>query len=58
VLDGRFMAVPQAIGVPRGREAGLAYLRGLVEEAKASGMVAPALEKTGARGVSVAPRAG
>jgi polar amino acid transport system substrate-binding protein len=52
------MAVPQAVGVPRGRKAGLAYLRGLVEEAKASGLVARALEKTGARGVSVAPRAG
>jgi polar amino acid transport system substrate-binding protein len=58
ILDGRFMAVPQAVGVPRGRDAGLAYLRGVVEEAKASGMVARAIERTGARGVSVAPRAG
>jgi polar amino acid transport system substrate-binding protein len=58
VLDGRFMAVPQAIGVPRGREAGLAYLRRVVEEAKASGLVARAIERTGARGVAVAPRAG
>ena len=58
MLEGRFMAVQQSIGVPRGRDAGLAYLRGLVEEAKASGLVARAIEKTGARGVSVAPRAG
>src|SRR5262249_60311328 len=57
VLDGRFMAVPQAVGVPRGRAAGLAYLRGVVEEAKASGLVARAIERTGARGVEVAPRA-
>lgn len=57
VLDGRFMAVPQAVGVPRGRDAGLAYLRGVVEDAKASGLVARAIERTGARGVSVAPRA-
>src|SRR5262249_20363298 len=57
VLDGRFMAVPQAVGVPRGRDAGLAYLRGVVEEAKASGLVARAIERTGARGVEVAPRA-
>jgi polar amino acid transport system substrate-binding protein len=58
VLDGRFMAVQQAVGVPRGRDAGLAYLRGVVEEAKASGLVARAIERTGARGVSVAPRSG
>jgi polar amino acid transport system substrate-binding protein len=58
VLDGRFMAVPQAVGVPRGRAAGLAYLRGIVEEAKASGLVARAIERTGARGVAVASRAG
>jgi polar amino acid transport system substrate-binding protein len=56
VLEGRFMAVQQAIGVPRGRDAGLAYLRAVVEEAKASGLVARALERTGARGVAVAPR--
>jgi len=57
MLDGSFMKVPQAVGVPRGRDAGLAYLRGFVEEAKASGLVARAIERTGARGVSVAPRA-
>ena len=52
------LAVQQSIGVPKGRDAGLGYLRGLVEEAKASGLVARAIDKTGARGVSVAPRAG
>ena len=57
VLDGRFMAVQQAVGVPRGRDAGLAYLRGVVEDAKASGLVARAIERTGARGVQVAPPA-
>jgi len=57
ILDGRFMAVQQSIGVPKGRAAGLAYLRGVVEEAKASGLVARAIERTGARGVSVAPKA-
>jgi polar amino acid transport system substrate-binding protein len=57
LLDGRFMAVQQAVGVPRGRDAGLEYLRGFVEEAKASGLVARAIEKIGARGVSVAPAA-
>jgi polar amino acid transport system substrate-binding protein len=57
VLDGRFMAVQQAVGMPRGRDAGLAYLRGVVEDAKVSGLVARAIERTGARGVSVAPSA-
>jgi polar amino acid transport system substrate-binding protein len=57
MLDGHFMKVPQAVGVPRGRDAGLAYLRGFVEEAKVSGLVARAIDRIGARGVSVAPRA-
>lgn len=57
ILDGQFMAVQQAVGVPKGRDAGVQYLRGFVEEAKASGLVARAIEKTGARGVSVAPNA-
>jgi polar amino acid transport system substrate-binding protein len=55
VLDGRFMAVRQAVGVPRGRAAGLAYVRRVVEDAKASGLVARAIERTGARGIAVAP---
>jgi len=58
LLEGRFMGVQQSIAVPRGREAGLAYLRHVVEEAKRSGLVARAIERTGARGVSVAPPAG
>lgn len=57
MLDGRFMAVQQSIGVPKGRDAALAYLRGFVEDVKASGLVARAIEQTGARGVSVAPAA-
>lgn len=54
MLDGQFMVVPQAIGVPKGRDAGLAFVRRMVEDAKASGLVARAIEQTGARGVSVA----
>jgi polar amino acid transport system substrate-binding protein len=57
IVQGRFMGVQQSIAVPRGREAGLAYLRRIVEDAKASGLVARAIEATGARGVSVAPPA-
>jgi polar amino acid transport system substrate-binding protein len=57
IVEGRFLGVQQSIAVPRGRDAGLAYLRRLVEDAKASGLVARAIEKTGARGVTVAPPA-
>jgi polar amino acid transport system substrate-binding protein len=57
ILEGRFMGVQQSIAVPRGRDAGLAFLRRVVEDAKASGLVARAIERTGARGVSVAPPA-
>jgi len=57
LVEGRFMGVQQSIAVPKGHDAGLAYLRRLVEDAKASGLVARAIEKTGARGVSVAPPA-
>ena len=57
IVEGRFMAVQQSIAVPKGREAGLSYLRSVVEDAKASGLVARAVEKTGAKGVTVAPPA-
>src|SRR6266700_3965113 len=57
ILDGQFFGVQQAVGVPKGREAGVQYLRGFVEEAKASGLVARGIERTGARGVSVAAQA-
>ena len=55
VLEGRFTAVQQAIGTPRGREAGAAYLRKFAAEIKSSGLVARAIERHRIRGVSVAP---
>lgn len=57
VLDGRFMAIQQALGIPKGREDAAAYLRKFIEDAKASGFVARAIDKAGVRGVSIAPRA-
>jgi polar amino acid transport system substrate-binding protein len=53
VLDGRFMAIQQAVGIPKGRDAGARYLRDFIEDAKASGFVARAIDKAGIRGVSV-----
>ena len=58
VLDGRFTAVQQAVGTPRGREAGAAFLRDFVEEAKVSGLVARLIDRHGVRGLSVAPPLG
>lgn len=57
LVDGRFMAVQQSIAVPKGRDAGLAYLRGFVEGSKASGLVVRGIERSGALGVAVAPAA-
>jgi len=57
VMDGRFMAIEQAMGTPKGREAGARYLRVFVEEMKASGFVARGLEKSGQGDAAVAPRA-
>ena len=57
VMDGRFMAIEQAMGTPRGRVAGASYLRGLVEALKASGFVADALARSGQHDAKVAPPA-
>jgi polar amino acid transport system substrate-binding protein len=57
VLDGRFLAIGQAVGIVKGRDAGAKYLREFIEEAKASGLVAQAIEKAGVRGVAIAPPA-
>ena len=57
ILAGRFTAVQQAVGTPRPRERGAAYLREFVEEAKASGLVQRLIERHGVRGLSVAPAA-
>ena len=55
VLDGRFAAIPHAIGVPAERQAAAQYLRRFVEELKASGFISRALERAQLRGVVVAP---
>jgi polar amino acid transport system substrate-binding protein len=55
VLDGGFMTVRQAIGVPNGQDAAARYVREFVEDIKASGLVAAAIERNKIRGASVAP---
>lgn len=57
VMDGRFMAIEQAMGVPKARAAGAAYLRAMLEELKASGFVADELERSGQHDARVATSA-
>ena len=54
VLDGHFMAVQQAVGVPKARTSAAVYVREFIEDVKASGFVAEIIERNGILGVSVA----
>jgi polar amino acid transport system substrate-binding protein len=56
IMDGRFMEIRQAMGLPKGRDAAARYLRGFVEEMKASGFVADALKRSNQEAL-VAPAA-
>jgi len=57
ILDGRFMSVQQAIGTPKDRPEGAAYLRAFAEEVKASGLVAQLIARHGIKGLTVAAAA-
>ena len=55
MLPGRFMAINQAMGTPRDREAGARYLRDFIEEMKSTGFVAEAFARNRITGASMAP---
>ena len=55
LLPGRFMVINQAMASRKGGEAGARYVRDFVEEMKASGFVARALERHRIEGAAVAP---
>jgi polar amino acid transport system substrate-binding protein len=57
VMDGHFHEIREAMGVPLGHDAGLKYLRGFVEEMKASGFVRRSLDRAGQTETVVAPPA-
>ena len=57
VIDGNFMVIGQAAGVPQGRPEAARYLRDFIEEMKASGFVARALQQSGVADATVAPPA-
>lgn len=55
ILDGRFRTTSLAVAVPKARTTLAAYVRLFVREAKTSGLVQRAIERSGLRGVRVAP---
>ena len=55
ILDGRAGIDPHAMAMPKGRDLGVAYARQFIEDAKSEGLVRAAIERTGLRGVIVAP---
>ncbi|CAN7215787.1 ABC transporter substrate-binding protein [Caballeronia sp. LjRoot29] len=58
LLGERFMVIQQAMGLPKSRgDAAADYLRRFLEEMKASGFVADALQRHKINGASVAPAA-
>ena len=57
LIDGRFMVINQAMAVPKGRSAGVAYAAAFVEEMKSSGFVVASLKRHGIEGAVVAATA-
>ena len=47
LIPGSFQEIRQAIGTPKGRPNGLAFLTSFIEEVKASGFVAEAIKRSG-----------
>jgi polar amino acid transport system substrate-binding protein len=58
ILNGKFTAVQQAVGINKGNEAAFAWIKTYVEEMKANGVIAGFIEQFGVQGkLSVAPPA-
>lgn len=57
ILEGHFTVVRHTVGIPQGRPAAATYLRHLVEEVKAAGLVRQWIERSGVKGLSAAPPA-
>ncbi len=54
LLEGRFMTVQQAIGVPKAKQIAAPWLETFVQAARKQGFVAELIEKFGVKGLSVA----
>ena len=57
LIEGSYMTISQAAGVPGNRKNAARFLHDFIEEMKASGFVAKALAATGNADATVAPRA-
>jgi polar amino acid transport system substrate-binding protein len=57
IVEGRFTAVQQAAGVPKGRTAAAKYLSSFIEDVKASGLVAKAIKDNKVVGLTIAAKA-
>ena len=57
LIEGRFTAVQQSIGVPRLHAAAAAYLTAFVREIVSSGLLRTTIDRHHARGLSIAPLA-
>lgn len=57
VFKESFMTIRQAVGVVKGRGDAVKYLCEFIEDAKASGFVRQAIERSGVEGVTIAPPA-
>jgi polar amino acid transport system substrate-binding protein len=55
VIEGRFTAIEQAMGTPKGRDTGSKYLASFIEEMKATHFVASALARSAQHEATVAP---
>jgi polar amino acid transport system substrate-binding protein len=55
LLEPPFMQIRQAMGTPKGRPAGAAFLKGLVEDLKTSGEIAASLRRSNLHEVTVPP---
>ncbi len=56
ILDGRWGLEHMAIGIPKGRERGMAYLAKFAEDAKSEGLVRRAAQRAGLRGTAEVER--
>src|SRR5437764_609966 len=54
VLEDRFHAALAGVAVPKGQAGRLSYVSEFVEQAKASGLIQQAIDRSGVRGVQVA----
>ena len=53
VLDGRYGVEQLSLGLPKGREAALPYVRTFISTAVSSGLVAAAVQRSGLRGGNI-----